>query len=60
MTSNPLLADEIVQTCVNCDNVHFNVRWSQTNFVWMIACESCGFVYSLYADGTIQIFRSIQ
>lgn len=42
-------------TCIDCESVHFIVRWDQIGHVWMIACEGCGAIYKLIPTGVAEV-----
>jgi len=51
----------MVQICPECNSVHFNVRWSNVPYIWLIVCEGCGTVYELAPTGMMVLrMRGVQ
>lgn len=55
--SAPVPPDEITTRCVECESVHFNVKWSVFQHLWQICCEGCGCIHQLIPTGSIQLRR---
>jgi hypothetical protein len=43
--------------CVECESIHFLVRWDQVGHVWTICCEGCGAIYNLQPTGMAEVRR---